>query len=178
MDCSTDQIIKIGFHLGTANSNSKLMTGWSYRSPKALLVALLLASGQAHLQAQPQAKYQSQSQAQEVIQAPLAPQSSQPLIQAPQPINDTNAQSTNSARVLVPPQLAQAGTINPAPLRAEPIVTPPAQVLVPQVPLILPSGVDYVAPTYNAPGANWAWAYHPRFGWGWHHPERGWHRRW
>ena len=161
------------------------MVGKSYHCLVALTAALLLGLGQRSLhaqslpqtQAQAQAQSQTQSQTQQVIQIPAAPQSPQPLILAPQSINDANAQSTNSVRTPVPPQLVQVGTINPAPSRAEQIVAPPVQVLVPQIPLILPSGVDYLAPTYNAPGANWTWAYHPRLGWGWHHPERGWHRR-
>lgn len=36
----------------------------------------------------------------------------------------------------------------------------------------------YVAPTYVSPGVGWVWAYHPRYGWGYHHPSRGWHRGW
>ncbi len=43
---------------------------------------------------------------------------------------------------------------------------------------VAPAGVVYVAPTYASPGAGWAWQYHPRYGWGWHHPEHGWHRGW
>ena len=36
----------------------------------------------------------------------------------------------------------------------------------------------YVEPAYASPGIGWAWEYHPRYGWGWHHPEHGWHRGW
>lgn len=36
----------------------------------------------------------------------------------------------------------------------------------------------YVEPTYASPGIGWVWEYHPRYGWGWHHPEYGWHRGW
>jgi hypothetical protein len=35
-----------------------------------------------------------------------------------------------------------------------------------------------VAPTYVSPGVGFVWAYHPRYGWGWHHPQYGWHRGW
>lgn len=39
-------------------------------------------------------------------------------------------------------------------------------------------GVVYVAPTYAMPGPGYAWQFHGRLGWGWHHPGRGWHRGW
>lgn len=41
-----------------------------------------------------------------------------------------------------------------------------------------PSGVVYVAPTYAMPGPGYAWRYHGRYGWGWNHQSRGWHRGW
>lgn len=41
-----------------------------------------------------------------------------------------------------------------------------------------PPRVAYVAPTYPCPGPGWVWAVHPAYGWGWHHPARGWHRGW
>lgn len=41
-----------------------------------------------------------------------------------------------------------------------------------------PPGVAYIAPTYAVPGPGYLWAYHPRYGWGWHHPQQGWHRGW
>ena len=41
-----------------------------------------------------------------------------------------------------------------------------------------PPGVVYVAPTYAIPGPGYRWAYHAHYGWGWHHPEHGWHRGW
>jgi hypothetical protein len=41
-----------------------------------------------------------------------------------------------------------------------------------------PAGVVYVEPNYASPGPGYAWEYHPRFGWGWHHPQQGWHRGW
>ena len=36
----------------------------------------------------------------------------------------------------------------------------------------------YIAPTYESPGVGWVWEYHPHYGWGWHHPQLGWHRGW
>lgn len=41
-----------------------------------------------------------------------------------------------------------------------------------------PAGVVYVEPNYASPGPGYAWEYHARYGWGWHHPQRGWHRGW
>jgi hypothetical protein len=41
-----------------------------------------------------------------------------------------------------------------------------------------PPGVAYVSPTYVSPGVGFVWAYHPRYGWGWHHSHYGWHRGW
>ena len=41
-----------------------------------------------------------------------------------------------------------------------------------------PPGVAYVGPTYASPGPGWAWEYHATYGWGWHHPQYGWHRGW
>ena len=52
------------------------------------------------------------------------------------------------------------------------VVVPPRAVVV------APSAGVYVAPTYASPGVGWAWEFHPQFGWGWHHPEHGWHRGW
>lgn len=43
---------------------------------------------------------------------------------------------------------------------------------------VAPPGVVYVAPTYVSPGPGWAWQYHGSYGWGWHHPQNGWHRGW
>lgn len=37
-------------------------------------------------------------------------------------------------------------------------------------------GPAYVEPYYASPGVNWVWEFNPSFGWGWHHPQRGWHR--
>jgi hypothetical protein len=36
----------------------------------------------------------------------------------------------------------------------------------------------YVQPYYSSPGPNFGWREHPREGWGWYHPDRGWHRGW
>ena len=41
-----------------------------------------------------------------------------------------------------------------------------------------PAGAVYVAPTYAIPAPGYAWQYHSRFGWGWRHPNQGWHRGW
>jgi hypothetical protein len=41
-----------------------------------------------------------------------------------------------------------------------------------------PPGVAYVAPTYAVPGPGYVWGYHAQYGWGWRHPEHGWHRGW
>ena len=41
-----------------------------------------------------------------------------------------------------------------------------------------PPGVVYVQPTYAVPGPGYVWAYHPHYGWGWRHPDHGWHRGW
>ncbi len=41
-----------------------------------------------------------------------------------------------------------------------------------------PPAVVYVEPTYEIPGPGYRWAYHENYGWGWHHPEHGWHRGW
>jgi hypothetical protein len=55
-------------------------------------------------------------------------------------------------------------------------------VVTPAVPVgpayVAPSGVAYVAPAYAMPAPGYVWAYHPRFGWGWHHRAYGWHRGW
>ena len=41
-----------------------------------------------------------------------------------------------------------------------------------------PPGVVYVAPSYALPAPGFAWRYNARYGWDWHHPQRGWHRGW
>ncbi len=43
---------------------------------------------------------------------------------------------------------------------------------------VAPAGVVYVAPTYVSPGPGYVWAYHATYGWGWHHPQYGWHQGW
>jgi len=48
----------------------------------------------------------------------------------------------------------------------------------PPVAVIAPPGVVYARPAYPLPGLGYAWAYHPRYGWGWRHPAYGWHRGW
>jgi len=61
---------------------------------------------------------------------------------------------------------------------APPVVRPaygPASVAVYEQ---APPGVVYVAPTYALPAPGFAWRYSGRYGWGWHHPQRGWHRGW
>ena len=58
------------------------------------------------------------------------------------------------------------------------IVIQPTQTVVMPQGVVVPPGVVYVAPTYPAPAVGFVWSYHPRFGWGWHHPNRGWHRGW
>jgi hypothetical protein len=39
-------------------------------------------------------------------------------------------------------------------------------------------GVVNVRPAYPRPGPGYVWQNHPRQGWGWHHPNYGWHRGW
>jgi hypothetical protein len=36
----------------------------------------------------------------------------------------------------------------------------------------------YVAPLYASPGVGWVWKFHSVYGWGWHHPQYGWHKGW
>jgi len=54
------------------------------------------------------------------------------------------------------------------------VVTPPSVRPV----YAAPPGVVYVQPTYVSPGPGYMWSYHSYYGWGWHHPEHGWHRGW
>ena len=49
---------------------------------------------------------------------------------------------------------------------------------VPPPGVVVPAGVVYVGPTYATPGPGYAWRYHAHYGWGWYHPEYGWHRGW
>ena len=39
-----------------------------------------------------------------------------------------------------------------------------------------PRGGVYVTPTYPMPAPGYVWSFHATYGWGWHHPRRGWHR--
>jgi len=60
-----------------------------------------------------------------------------------------------------------------APVPARPVVVNPGPVYVSPAPAPV-----YVAPAYASPGVGWVWIQHPHYGWGWHHPEHGWHRGW
>jgi hypothetical protein len=62
--------------------------------------------------------------------------------------------------------------VAPVAPRHHAVVVEPAPVYV------APPGVVYVAPLYAAPGPGWIWQYHANYGWGWHHPQYGWHRGW
>jgi len=100
----------------------------------------------------------------QLIQTPVAPRVTVPSIQAP--------------LAPVPPQVFSGSPSNKGPTMAEQIVAPPSPIVVQSQPVVVPAGVVYIAPSYAAPGAGWVWAYNPRYGWGWHHNERGWHRGW
>jgi len=39
-------------------------------------------------------------------------------------------------------------------------------------------GAVYVAPAYPMPGPGYVWMNHQQYGWGWHHPQYGWHKGW
>ena len=54
------------------------------------------------------------------------------------------------------------------------VITPPRV----QPLFAAPPGVVYVEPTYAMPAPGYVWAYHAHYGWGWHHPQYGWHRGW
>ncbi|MFL9923174.1 hypothetical protein PQR62_02770 [Herbaspirillum lusitanum] len=54
------------------------------------------------------------------------------------------------------------------------VVTPPTV----RPAYVAPPGVVYVQPTYAAPAPGYVWEYHERYGWGWRHPQYGWHRGW
>jgi hypothetical protein len=60
--------------------------------------------------------------------------------------------------------LASASGCIVAPLEPRPIAVGPPRV--------------YMAPTYASPGVGWAWDSHPTYGYGWRHPDHGWHRGW
>jgi hypothetical protein len=49
---------------------------------------------------------------------------------------------------------------------------------VPPPAVVVPPGVVYVAPTYAIPAPGYVWTHHPHYGWGWRHPQQGWHRGW
>ena len=51
-------------------------------------------------------------------------------------------------------------------------------VVAPVGPIAPPIGVVRIEPTYPAPAIGYHWAYHPSQGWGWYHPQYGWHRGW
>jgi hypothetical protein len=106
--------------------------------------------------------------AQQVLQSPT------PL----QPITSPSLQIGNPIPMPVPAQPGEAAPFNRAPTLAEQIVAPPAPIVVQQPLVVIPPGVVYVDPSYPAPGVGWVWGYHPRHGWGWHHPDHGWHRGW
>ena len=60
----------------------------------------------------------------------------------------------------------------PAPhtVRVQPMVVEPIYAA--------PSGVVYLQPTYVMPAPGYVWQYHANYGWGWRHPNYGWHRGW
>jgi hypothetical protein len=64
------------------------------------------------------------------------------------------------------------------------IVAPPQPVYSPQPgysytqPVAPPPAVVYVQPAYAAPAIGFVWAFHPRYGYGYVHPHRGWARGW
>lgn len=49
-------------------------------------------------------------------------------------------------------------------------------VVAPVPAVYVPPGVRYVGPVYAAPGPGYVWKYDMGIGWGWWHPEYGWHR--
>ena len=76
-------------------------------------------------------------------------------------------------------EAAQGTYPAPAVVSQQPIVVQQAPVIVAPPPTVsVPPTVVYVAPTYPSPGVGFVWEYHPRYGWGWHHLEHGWHRGW
>jgi hypothetical protein len=86
----------------------------------------------------------------------------------------TNSQPVTSAAT--PP----AQTYQQQPIQQQPIIVQqaPPVTTAPQSAVVLPPNVVYVAPMYPSPGVGFVWEYHPTYGWGWHHPSRGWHRGW
>lgn len=76
------------------------------------------------------------------------------------------------ACVMAPPQpmvVQQPGVV---------VQPQPGVMVAPPPGVVVPPGVVYMAPTYPAPSIGFVWEYHPRYGWGWRHPQQGWHRGW
>ena len=71
-------------------------------------------------------------------------------------------------------------TYQQQPIQQPPIVVQQAPTITtaPQTTVVLPPNAVYVAPAYPSPGVGFVWEYHPSYGWGWHHPSRGWHKGW
>ncbi len=111
--------------------------------------------------------------AQQLIQTPVLPQNPIPTA-LPLQHQVGGYQGQMPAPALPPQGLG----ISKGPTMAEQIVTPVAPIVVQPAPIIVPPGAVYVAPEYPTPGVGWVWSYHTQFGWGWHHPEHGWHRGW
>lgn len=67
-----------------------------------------------------------------------------------------------------------------APLGVRPVAVYPANVqpVYAQQEFAPPPGVVYVQPTYVLPAPGYVWGYHPHYGWGYRHPQYGWHRGW
>ena len=58
------------------------------------------------------------------------------------------------------------------------VIAPPVAHPVYQPVYVTPPGVVYIAPTYALPAPGYVWQYHQNYGWGWRHPDHGWHRGW
>ena len=56
------------------------------------------------------------------------------------------------------------------------VIAPPVVHPVYRPVYVTPPGVVYIAPTYVLPAPGYVWQYNPNFGWGWRHPDHGWHR--
>ena len=66
-----------------------------------------------------------------------------------------------------------------APMQPMPVMVQQPSIVVQQPSgVVVPPGVVYVPPSYPAPAVGFIWEFHPRFGWGWRHPQHGWHRGW
>lgn len=61
-----------------------------------------------------------------------------------------------------------AVVVQAGPQPVQPIMVPQEQVY-----QVVPPGVVYVQPYWPAPYVGMSWIYVPRYGWGWHHPHRG-----